>query len=557
MNPDTSSKLASELRRLVSPEKAQYLLWKLVDSNPSLWVDLQQILDPEHSSTSSPTFPVHRNQHLEDDQESLMPQSAVNSVLRRLQSLQLSELPLDTLGIVTSFLSLRDSLRWSGTDSFFLRSIPKYIASMELEDDITRSVYDLLFKAERLRALSINGWRRPLDEKLPFLMSMNRLKSVETMSFKNVHFVANRLEQHRFEGGTYSVRDLDITSCANLDRSEWLQMTARSHSPDLETVRIVLDDEPLAMDRVDREEGPLRERSVHDFVVDLVRSTEHRQIRNLALSVHGDDILSAMRMNPMLIGNLKKLELGLMDRHCHHDHSTDIAANFRRLFSRNAERAVFGNLEMLLIDFCPNAHGGVFNDVSPSDLSEFSASIPAVFPALKLLALYGSRSKLMFGDEHLRGLLDGHCVEQIVDLSLGFEHLSDHLVDRLVPDILATFRNVAWLTLQSQEFLVGAGRHRFEHSLQSTVDVRHHNLEWVTLCGAECDEIRSLSNGVYVEYWDRGIAQCQFNEALARSQEIVRKRHHVRLHLTQSVSEMDEKMEEREVGWCNLEDSNI
>jgi len=537
--------MALELRRLVSPEKALYLLCKLVASKPSLWVDLQRILSPNdalnrgdppltplddgdetknaENSANTENAENTENEGKKEDAES--PQYAMKSVLGHLRRLQLSELPTDTLGIITSFLSLQDSLRWSGTNAFFNRSVPKHIPSVSVEGDITRSVYNLLSKAEHLRSLAVHGWHQSMEEKTPFLVTMNNLKSVETMRFKNIDFVANQLEQCRFDGGRYSVRDLEIVSCSGLDRSQWLPMTSSLHSPNLETLRIELDDEGLIDER---EDGPFarRERthSVHDFVVDLARSTEHRQIRNLALNVHGDDILRSMRMNPFFIGNLKKLELGLMDRHCRHslDRGSDIAMNFRRLFSMNgpSDCAVFANLEMLLIDFCPDPHGG-FNNVSPSDLSEFSASIPTVFPALKLLALYGSRSELMFGDEHLHGLLDGHCIDQIIDLSLGFQYLSDHCIDRLAVDILGTFRNVAWLTLQSQHFLAEPTSTRFQRHLVRAVDGRHHNLQWVTLCGAECDQILSLSNGLFLEHWDRGIAQCQFDEALQRSTNIV------------------------------------
>jgi len=283
-----------------------------------------------------------------------------------------------------------------------------------------------------------------------------------------------------------------------------------------------------------------KENTLSQFMMDLVSSRNHSQIRFLSLILHDDHLLNTMTMNSFFIQNLKKLELGLIDRAPYnhdHDGGAQISVLFRRLFEggnqreNNEEnsssnsimhRPVFRNLEMLLIDFCPEPHSNGFNDITPLDLSEFSTSIPTVFPALKLLALYGSHSELYFDDMHLKGLLDGHRLPQIIDLSLGFEHLSPSSLDHVMNDVLKTFPNVAWLTLEHRQFL--SDSKRFTRSVIRSVVPEQHNLEWVTLCAAERDEIAKLSNGVYIEYWDRSIGSCQFDAALDRSKEIVRKR---------------------------------
>jgi len=502
-----------ELQQLVSPEKALHLLCNMVDANPSLWRDLHLVLNSDDDDC------IMNNN---DDQTIT---HCVSSVLHNLRSLQLSELPVDTISVITSFLPWRCCLHWGATNSFFNRLIPKYIHEIFLNVKISRPVYKLLYKVQHLRFLSIDGSVH-LDgahENMPFLIPFGTFKSVQSLNFKNVRFLSALQESYRFDGGRYSARSLLLNSCHIEDRRTWVQMTSNSHSPDLETVRIV--------DHIPANGAAVE--SLSEFALDLVSSRDHHQIRNLALTLYDDAILSTMRRNPFFARNLKKLEIALIHRDClqqngqndHDDIGENNTANlFRTLFmspaSEDSNHAIFRNLEMLLIDFCPNTHCGRFTDIAPSDLSAFSASIPTVFPALKLLALYGSGRELPFTDEHLRGFLDvdGH-LEGIIDLSLGFEHLSAASFDHLVGDILNTFPNVAWLTLEHRHFLTASNR--FHETLAESVDPQNHNLKWITLCSAERDEIHTLSNGVYVEYWDRGIAQCQFDAALVRSTQIV------------------------------------
>merc|ERR1712154_378307 len=89
--------------------------------------------------------------------------------------------------------------------------------------------------------------------------------------------------------------------------------------------------------------------------------------------------------------------------------------------------------------------------------------------------------------------------------------------DNLINDILSTFPNLAWLTLENEQFLTDS--ERFHDIVENEKNI--NNLKWITLCASEKDEIYSLSNGVYIEYWDRGIEQCDFDGALQRSQEII------------------------------------
>jgi len=408
--------------------------------------------------------------------------------------------------------------------------VPKYIIDIHINSKITRPIYKLLYKMDHLRQLSIDGVS--FEDRVPFLIPFHKLKSVHSMTFQNVHFVPSIQDQYRFQGGRYSVRDLLLSSCAIMDPQEWIEFSSNTHSPDLETLRVILNHSKLlsSANALNLEEE-WTENSLHQFMVDLLSSTNHTQIRFLSLVLYDDHLLRTMTMNPLFIQNLKKLELGLIDpspyNHYAHDHDgvAEISVLFRSLFAsgnRNEKRGVFRNLEMLLIDFCPEPHSNGFNDITALDLSEFSASIPTMFPALKLLALYGSHSELCFDEMHLKGLLDGHHLPQIIDLSLGFEHLSPSSIDHVMNDVLSTFPNVAWVTLEHRTFLTDT--QRFTRSVINSVNPKRHNLEWITLCAATRDEIAKLSNGVYIEYWDRSIASCQFDAALARSKEIVMKR---------------------------------
>jgi len=527
--------MSMELQRLLSADKALNLLCSLVDSNPSLWLDLHRILEsngapPKRKQSQRTHSVVHDPNMIHSIRDS------ANTVLNHLHLLQLSELPVDTLGVITSFLPLQNCLQWSRCNKFFNRMVPKYIVDIHINSKITRPIYKLLYKMDHLRQLSIDGFS--FDDRVPFLIPFSKLKSVHTMTFQNVHFLPTVQDQYRFQGGTYSVRDLLLNSCSITDRQQWLECTSDTHSPDLETLRVILNHHKLPLANAIAEEE-WKENSLHQFMMDLVSSTNHSQIRFLSLILHDDHLLNTMTMNSFFIQNLKKLELGLIDRtpynRYNHDQDggTQISVLFRRLFaggngtesdpeSQSVNGTVFRNLEMLLIDFCPEPHSNGFNDITPLDLSEFSTSIPTVFPALKLLALYGSHSELYFDDMHLKGLLDGHRLPQIIDLSLGFEHLSSSSIDHVMNDVLKTFPNVAWLTLEHNQFL--SDPEQFTRSVIRSVDPEQHNLEWVTLCAAERDEIAKLSNGVYIEYWDRSIGSCQFDAALARSKEIVKKR---------------------------------
>ena len=62
------------------------------------------------------------------------------------------------------------------------------------------------------------------------------------------------------------------------------------------------------------------------------------------------------------------------------------------------------------------------------------------------------------------------------------------------------------------------------HNVVSKIVDACHNLEWITICAAERDCILKLDNGVFIEYWDRNIHQCDFDAALIRSQQIIQKK---------------------------------
>merc|ERR1712228_112016 len=198
--------------------------------------------------------------------------------------------------------------------------------------------------------------------------------------------------------------------------------------------------------------------------------------------------------------------------------NNEISALFCELFADNADFARFENLEILMIDFCPSGHCSGYNDVKPSDLTQFAASIPKIFPNLKLLALYGSQRQLLFNESHLNALLNVKRLEQIIDLSLGFEDVSS-VNESMIKNILNTFPNLTWLTLETEQILNESNS--FFEIVNEAIDARH-NLEWITICAAERDSILKVDNRVFIEYWDRNIHQCDFDAALERSKEIIR-----------------------------------
>jgi len=275
------------------------------------------------------------------------------------------------------------------------------------------------------------------------------------------------------------------------------------------------------------------------FISKLVASPNHCHIKNLSLTVCSSDlnIATSLRSNRGLMMNLQRLELGLIDQHSMHRSVQRISALFRALLCCEDEDEVesdestskmlcFKSLEMLSIDFCPAAHSGD-NDVSPDDLRCLAQSIPRMFPALRLLALFGSESTLLFNDAHLDGFLRGHRLEQLIDLSLGFEDMTPHnLFGGALRRILSTCPNLAWLTLQSEQLMAEDRDHEVLQRIvaEATRDMR--GLKWITLCGADQDRIYPISseNSVNIEFWDRSIEQCDFEAALRRSSQIVSQR---------------------------------
>eukprot|EP01083_Nonionella_stella_P001228 3591_1 len=512
--------MALELKKLLSPEKALFLLYNLVDKNPQLWQDLNCILHPSEQQNGE----IDRKEEEEELHEHF-----TRNVLRNLRALQLSELPLDTLGVITQFLSLKSCLRWSQTASFFHLLIPKYIDVISLEQTICHQIYNLFSKCERLKHLSIDGayLSSCINLKFPFA----KFKSIQELILVNIRFI-NKINRdmplssnniYRFDGGTYSLSNLQLISCEQIDAASWIPLTSSKHSPDLKNVTIRMYQQNTRRHR-ERVLDRIGVDTVYSFTKQLVSSHCHSQITNLSLTIHNVEIIECMRANPHFIHNLRKFEVGLMDRRCEEDESANnISIIFQALFAENV--ANFENLEILLIDFCPNIYSQGYNDISPTDLSNFARNLPSVFPSLQLLALYGSMSQLLFNDTHLHALLSAatNCVlSQIIDLSIGFEGLSSAVMrDHLMRDVAATFPNLAWLTLQNEHFLMDEERF---HQICNKDDCVLPLPQWITLCASEKDEIYELPNGVFIEYWERGIEQCDFDAALDRSREIIKKR---------------------------------
>merc|ERR1712233_221301 len=111
--------------------------------------------------------------------------------------------------------------------------------------------------------------------------------------------------------------------------------------------------------------------------------------------------------------------------------------------------------------------------------------------------------------------------EQIIDLSLGFEDIS-FVNESMIKNILQTFPNLTWLTLETENILKET--QKFHNIISNAVDSRYNNLQWITICAAESDCILKLENNVFIEYWDRNIHQCDFDAALIRSQQIIKKK---------------------------------
>jgi len=511
--------MALELKQLLSPEKALHLLHLLVERNPTLWLDIRDTLHPEQSSTD-----------------------AISTVLRNLRALQLTQLSTDTLSVMTRFLSLSSCLRLSETCSFFNHFVPKHIDVIHVVSDPSPSMRRFFAKCERLRTLSIDGaWKSVRS--IPFALPLSRCKSLRELSLINVRLTADT-KAAAFAGGRFRLRDLELNSCSNLDVEAWTQLSSRRHAPDLRSVAIKtrhsldidMDDE------VDGEGEPRADDSLMRFISRLVASPNHNHITNLALTVSSSDlsVATSLRRNRGMMANLKRLQLGLLDRDSLHRSVQNIAALFRTLLCRDdytdpsgGEELVFSRLEMLSIDFCPTAHSGGFNDVSPSDLRRMSRDLPRLFPKLRLLALYGSHSSLLFNEAHLDGFLSGGagCLRQIIDLSLGFEGLAPrHQFGEALRGILESCPELAWLTLESEQLLSEHGSRDHEALHHVVADATRGDdlggLKWITMCSAEQDRIYPISsdNAVNIEYWDRSIEHCDFEAALSRSAQIVSER---------------------------------
>lgn len=457
---DHESKRASmELKSLLSPEKALYLLYNLVDRNPNLWLDLHQLLQP--AGTTDDEL---------DGKRSQCDMHIIDKVLRNLRDLQLSQLAMDTLSVIISFLPLIDCLRFSETCHFFHELIPKYIDAISLEQlhSIQPSMYSLFFKCQRLRYLSIDATSKYDDHEhhehaLLFLFPFDRFRNLRELILINISFVNNSPNQFAFNGGMYSLCDLQLISCQAIECSVWLQLTSIQHSPNLTNlaIRNCSTYQSQSQPSSSSIQHVQHHHHHHDLLRHLVLSTQHTQIRNLTLTLFDADIVKLMRMNRCFIHNLHKLELGLIDKRVRtrrgrihqryqeqqEDH-VDISAIFRQLFMSSSNTDIdnehqFANLQILLIDFCPLPHARGYDDISPTDLHDFALHLPHTFPSLKLLGLYGSHSPLLFNDDHLYGFLRAKCLPQIIDLSIGFEDLSinyqrDHNATNLVQEILNT-----------------------------------------------------------------------------------------------------------------------
>eukprot|EP01084_Bolivina_argentea_P193983 332785_1 len=499
------SDMASELKNLLSPEKALHLLHSLLDKNPILWRDLNDILHPNNNNNIT-------NDTCEDAN------IFISNVLRNLRQLQLSELPLEILCTITQFLPLKSCLSLCETSSFFSNIIPKYIDIIHLDQDITESVYKLFSKSERLKYLTIDGTYKCLHLKILFAFPFAKLKSLKELYLVNVKFEHKNETIYKFTGGTYSLCDLQLDSVSNINVNTWIKLTSSKHCPNLTNISI----RPSSNICTDN--------TINEFAKQIMSSKCHSQIRNLCLNIYNINILKTLRMNQDFIGNLYKFEIGLIDKQEEHDqqiHNVNISVIFQTLFCiDNRNYYSFRKLEMLLIDFCPNSYSQGYNDISPIDLSNFIQNMPQLCPSLKLLALYGSMNVLLFNDDHLNSLLyktNNIVIPQIIDLSIGFEDMSSN-VDNLIIDIMNTFPNLAWLTLQNEQLLLDQKRfHKIVDDSLDTIKSKSYDnlkLKWITLCNSEKDAIYESSNGMFIEYWQREIQDCDFDAALHRSQQL-------------------------------------
>jgi len=518
-NP-TSTAPSSELKDLLSPEKALYLLYNLVDQHPDLWYGLHRLLTNEN--------PAEKDQAIADGRAEKI---VICSVLQSLRDLQLQQLPVDNLCSIIRFLSWSDCLKLCATSTFFCDLVPKYITDVCLQlkaAAIHESVYKLLHKCQRLKRLTVDAadMHEHEENDATIMFPFSTLKSLQQLILDHVTLMPNPIA---FDNNSVSaLQTVALHACNNIDSDVWIPLLSKEHSPKLTSLTI------RNTDNIN-----------HDiFLQRLALSPNHSQLRFLSFTVHDVQVIKSLRRNQCLIRNLHKLEIGLLDRETETQHIIDFVQLFRCLSVPHPQKCrgehadtnqdasdklySFENLEILLIDFCPSVHSRGFLDISPRDLQQFGRHLPQTFPAVKLLGLYGSHSPLSFDDQHLHGFLRDNYLPQIIDLSIGFEELTldfrgeeDERDTHFLRRILNVFPNLAWLTLENDQFLIE--NRAFERMVSTLHAQARENikLQWITLCASEKDEIETMANGLFVEYWDRGIEQCDFDAALKRSQQIV------------------------------------